>query len=83
MAACETCVNYIYDEEDESYYCDCPMDEDDMYCPDILIQVSAITRCGKAPDVKERWFNAAKNLYRKRYSRGCQASPFIISETEY
>ena len=27
---CESCNNYIYDEEDEAYYCDISMDEDDM-----------------------------------------------------
>lgn len=27
---CESCNNYIYDEEDDAYYCDISMDEDDM-----------------------------------------------------
>ena len=27
---CESCNNYTYDEEDEAYYCDINMDEDDM-----------------------------------------------------
>ena len=31
MTACETCVNYVYDEEEETYYCDCSLDEDEMY----------------------------------------------------
>ncbi len=28
---CEMCVNYVYDDEDECYYCDVNLDEDDMY----------------------------------------------------
>lgn len=28
---CETCVNYVYDEESECYTCDINLDEDDMY----------------------------------------------------
>ncbi len=28
---CEMCVNYVYDDEDECYYCDINLDEDDMY----------------------------------------------------
>lgn len=33
MAAdhCEYCANYAYDEEEEIYYCDVNLDEDDMY----------------------------------------------------
>ena len=27
---CEMCVNYVYDD-DECYYCDVNLDEDDMY----------------------------------------------------
>ena len=27
---CETCANYSYDEEDEEYYCDVQMDEDEF-----------------------------------------------------
>lgn len=27
---CETCINYIYDEEEECYCCDMNLDEDDM-----------------------------------------------------
>ena len=26
---CDTCINYVWDEEDEDYYCCCDMDEDD------------------------------------------------------
>ncbi|MBR1439729.1 MAG: hypothetical protein IJ589_00745 [Lachnospiraceae bacterium] len=26
---CDTCTYYIYDEDDEAYYCDMDMDEDD------------------------------------------------------
>lgn len=26
---CETCANYVYDEEEEEYYCAVDMDEDD------------------------------------------------------
>ena len=28
---CETCVNYVYDEDSESYYCDVNLDEDEYY----------------------------------------------------
>ena len=28
---CENCVNYVYDEEDESYICMVNLDEDEMY----------------------------------------------------
>ena len=27
---CESCVNYVYDEEEECYCCDMNLDEDDM-----------------------------------------------------
>ena len=27
---CDSCNNMVYDEDDEAYYCDCDMDEDDM-----------------------------------------------------
>lgn len=27
---CETCANYSYDDEDEEYYCDVQMDEDEF-----------------------------------------------------
>lgn len=30
-AACEFCANYIYEEEDDCYYCDVNLDEDEMY----------------------------------------------------
>ena len=32
MAAenCDTCVNYVYDEDDECYYCLMDLDEDEM-----------------------------------------------------
>ena len=26
---CETCAYYVYDEEDEEYYCDVDLDQDD------------------------------------------------------
>lgn len=29
MSACDTCVNYVYDEEDGVYECNVSMDEDD------------------------------------------------------
>jgi len=29
-AVCETCANYSYDDEDEEYYCDVQMDEDEF-----------------------------------------------------
>lgn len=28
---CEFCANYVYDEEDEIYYCDVNLDEDEMF----------------------------------------------------
>ncbi|MCR5101931.1 MAG: DUF6472 family protein [Butyrivibrio sp.] len=28
---CDSCVNYIYDEEFDYYYCDVDLDEDEMY----------------------------------------------------
>lgn len=31
MACCDYCANYVYDEEDECYYCDVNLDEDEMY----------------------------------------------------
>lgn len=27
---CDSCVNYVYDEDYESYSCDCDLDEDEM-----------------------------------------------------
>ena len=30
VSNCETCVNYVYDDEDECYVCDMNLDEDDM-----------------------------------------------------
>ncbi len=27
--SCDTCTYYLYDEDDEAYYCDMDMDEDD------------------------------------------------------
>ena len=28
---CDSCVNYVYDEEDECFYCLVNLDEDEMY----------------------------------------------------
>ena len=28
--SCDTCSNYIYDEEEESYFCEVDLDEDEM-----------------------------------------------------
>ncbi len=28
---CDTCAYYSYDDDAEEYYCECEMDEDDMY----------------------------------------------------
>ncbi len=28
---CDFCANYVYDDEDECYYCDVNMDEDEYY----------------------------------------------------
>ncbi len=30
MSICDNCVNYTYDEECEEYFCDAPIDEDEM-----------------------------------------------------
>ena len=30
-SACEFCANYIYEGEDDCYYCDVNLDEDEMY----------------------------------------------------
>ena len=30
MSACEFCAHYLFDEEEEVYYCDVSLDEDDM-----------------------------------------------------
>ena len=30
VSNCETCVNFVYDDEDECYVCDMNLDEDDM-----------------------------------------------------
>ena len=29
MASCDSCVYNVYDEDDEEYYCEVDMDEDD------------------------------------------------------
>ena len=31
MSVCDNCVNYVFDEEDESYFCMVDLDEDEMY----------------------------------------------------
>lgn len=31
MSSCDMCVNYVYDEDDDSYYCMVDLDEDEMY----------------------------------------------------
>ncbi len=28
--SCESCANYIYDDEFDCYFCDCQLDEDEM-----------------------------------------------------
>ena len=30
VSNCETCVNFVYDDEDECYVCDMNLDQDDM-----------------------------------------------------
>ena len=30
-SVCEFCAKYIYEEEDDCYYCDVNLDEDEMY----------------------------------------------------
>ena len=35
MMECDTCANYVYDEDEEIYVCDVDMDEDDygrLFC---------------------------------------------------
>ena len=29
-ASCEFCSNYVYDDDEEEYYCDVNLDEDEM-----------------------------------------------------
>ncbi len=31
MAACEFCSNYVFDEDENTYYCDVNLDEDEYY----------------------------------------------------
>ncbi len=31
MSACDSCVYYVYDDEDEVYSCECELDQDEMY----------------------------------------------------
>ncbi len=31
MSSCDFCANYVYDDEEEDYYCDVNLDEDEMY----------------------------------------------------
>ena len=31
MSNCDACVNYVYDEDEEYYYCEVDLDEDEMY----------------------------------------------------
>ena len=31
MSVCDNCVNYVFDEEDESYFCMVDLDEDEMF----------------------------------------------------
>ena len=31
MSMCETCIYYVYDDEDDIYYCSVNLDEDEMY----------------------------------------------------
>ena len=53
MANCDSCVYNVYDEDDETYYCEVDMDEDDAArlmqghyreCPLSLIHISEPTR---------------------------------------
>lgn len=30
MAECDTCANFVYDDEEEEYFCDVEMDEDEL-----------------------------------------------------
>ena len=40
-SACEYCNNFVWDEEDECYYCDMNMDEDDY----VRLVSSNYTQC--------------------------------------
>ncbi|SKB64903.1 hypothetical protein SAMN06296386_103159 [Lachnospiraceae bacterium] len=31
MSCCDSCVNYVYDEEEEYYTCEVNLDQDEMY----------------------------------------------------
>ena len=31
MSCCDSCVNYVYDDDDETYYCEVDLDQDEMY----------------------------------------------------
>lgn len=31
LTGCEYCINYLYDDEYEEYYCEKDLDEDEMY----------------------------------------------------
>ncbi len=31
MSCCENCSNYLYDDENETYFCNVNLDEDEMY----------------------------------------------------
>lgn len=31
MSNCDTCIHYVYDEEEECCFCDMDLDEDEMY----------------------------------------------------
>lgn len=31
MVACEFCSNYVFDEDENTYYCDVNLDEDEYY----------------------------------------------------
>lgn len=67
-ASCDSCVYNVYDEDDETYYCEVDMDEDDAArlmqghyreCP--YYQLDDGICGGKTPDVKRegRSFKAA------------------------
>ncbi len=31
MSNCDTCIHYVYDDEEECCFCDMDLDEDEMY----------------------------------------------------
>ena len=52
---CDTCVNYVYDEDDESWVCCVDMDEDDHTHDAILdTAIDILARATAAPRLPQR-----------------------------